>query len=99
MAPKMTYGNWSEAKTRKEYIDKLLKGSAWSPIEMFADGKNYKRASVEEHPTETGPADYVLFNESRAVAAVEGKKVAVDPQNVLQQADRYARGFKDGKLH
>ena len=66
---------------------------------MFQDGKIYKRASVEEHPTETGPADYVLFNESRAVAAVEGKKVAVGPQNVLQQADRYARGFKDGKLH
>lgn len=86
--------NWNEYKTRKEFIDKLLLDSDWGPIIPYAEGKKYSQASVEEYPTQTGPADYILFNNSRALAAVEGKKVAVGPQNVLQQAQRYARDFQ-----
>src|SRR3989338_2901379 len=94
----MTEKDWNEARTRKEYIDKLLIEVGWGPIAPHADGKTYLHGSVEEHPTESGPADYVLFNDKRAVAAVEGKKVAVGPQNVLQQAERYAKDFQDGRF-
>ncbi len=86
--------NWNEHRTRKQYIDKLLINSKWGPITAFEEGKNYDNGSVEEYPTQTGPCDYALFCKTRPLAAVEGKKVSVGPQNVLQQAQRYARGFQ-----
>ena len=52
-----------------------------------------KYETVEEYVTSSGPADYVLFCDGQPLAIVEGKKVAVNPQNVLQQAQRYARTF------
>jgi len=87
--------NWNEHRTRKQYIDKLLIGSKWGPILEFEEGKNYAQGSVEEYPTQTGPCDYALFCKRQPLAAVEGKKVSVGPQNVLQQAQRYARGFQN----
>jgi type I restriction enzyme R subunit len=84
-------GHLNEQATRKLFIDKLLSASGWAPIVPFQDKKVYDKASVEEYPTGSGPADYVLINNRRLLAAVEGKKVAVGPQNVLQQAQRYAR--------
>ena len=86
--------NWNEHRTRKQYIDKLLINSGWGPIVAFEEGKNYDHGSVEEYPTQTGPCDYALFHSKHPLAAVEGKKVSVGPQNVLQQAQRYARGFQ-----
>ncbi len=83
----------SEAATRKQFIDKLLLNSGWGPIIPFSDGTEYVKGSVEEYQTENGPADYLLFSESKPLAAVEGKKVAIGPQNVLVQAQRYARGL------
>ena len=94
----MSEKNWNEQKTRKEFIDKHLITSKWKPIVPYEDGKKYDHASVEECPTETGPADYILFHKGRALTAVEGKKVAIGPQNVLQQAQRYARGFSGGQF-
>jgi type I restriction enzyme R subunit len=94
----MSEQNWNEYKTRKEFIDRLLRKAGWGPIIPYEKGKKYIHASVEEYPTKTGPADYILFNETRALAAVEGKKVAVSPQNVLQQAERYAKGFQEGNF-
>jgi len=90
--------NWNEYKTRKEFIDKLLLHAGWGPIIPYAEGKKYIHASVEEYPTKTGPADYILFDNNQALVAVEGKKVAVGPQNVLKQAQRYAAGYQDGNL-
>ena len=84
----------NERETRKRFIDKLLIDSAWNPVVPFEEDKDYQHASVEEYPTPSGPADYILFNRNRALAAVEGKKVAVGPQNVLQQAQRYARNIQ-----
>ena len=48
--------------------------------------------AVEEYPTDNGPADYALFVEGKLLGILEAKKVSVDPQNVLEQAKRYARG-------
>jgi len=91
----MAERDWNEYKTRKEYIDKLLIESQWAPIAQYVENKQYNHASIEEYPTETGLADYVLFHNKRPLSVVEGKKVAVGVQNVLQQAQRYSRGFKD----
>jgi len=83
----------SEAQTRKKYIDEALRRSGWNKIVPFEEGTSYTNEAVEEYPTTSGPADYVLFCNGQPVAIVEGKKVAVGPQNVLQQAQRYARTF------
>lgn len=86
----------NEAKTRQVFIDKALKKAGWGPIAPFKPGVRYDHGSVEEYPTKTGPADYILFHEGKALACVEGKRVRIGPQNVLQQAKRYARGFQEG---
>jgi type I restriction enzyme, R subunit len=82
----MNSDNWNEEKTRKVFIDRLLIEAGWGPITHFGPGKKYLKGSVEEYETENGPADYVLFHAGRPIAIVEGKKVAVGPQNVLTQA-------------
>src|SRR5262249_9751498 len=51
---------------------------------------------VEELPTASGPADYALFVSGKLLGIVEAKKVTVNPQNVLEQAKRYAAGAFHG---
>ena len=52
--------------------------------------------AVEEFPTANGPADYALFVKGRLLGIIEAKKVTVNPQNVLEQAKRYAKGAAQG---
>jgi type I restriction enzyme, R subunit len=52
----------------------------------------------EEFPTANGPADYALFETDQPLGIVEAKRLGVGPQNVLQQAQRYARGFPDSSF-
>ncbi len=84
----------NEAKTRKLFIDKALIKTGWGTIVPFRPGTKYAHGSVEEYPTKNGPADYILFFKGVPLACVEGKKLRIGPQNVLQQAKRYARGFE-----
>ena len=86
----------SEAKTRKLFIDKALIKTGWGPVIPFRVGIRCTQGSVEEYSTKNGPADYILFFKGTPLACVEGKKVRIGPQNVLQQAKRYARGFEGG---
>lgn len=86
----------SEKETRKRLIDKLLRDAGWTNIVDYHEGENYDFAAVREYPTANGPADYLLFHDGKAVAAVEAKKLSLGPQNVLVQAERYAQGFGDG---
>jgi len=91
-------GHISEKDTRKKLIDNLLRQAGWTNIVDFEEGKKYDFAAVREYPTENGPADYVLFNNGKAVAAVEAKKLSLGPQNVLVQAERYSKGFVNGEF-
>lgn len=47
-------------------------------------------------PTASGPADYGLFVNGQLLGIIEAKKVTVNPQNVLEQAKRYAAGAYNG---
>ena len=84
----------SEAATRRDEIDPRLRAQGWvivdNPPAIPPDP--YKNHAVREYPAVSGPADYVLFVRGRLVGVIEAKKGAVDPQNVLTQAERYARG-------
>jgi type I restriction enzyme R subunit len=85
----------NEKRTRKQRIDHALCSSGWAPVIPFQSPVQVNCAAVEEYPTTNGPSDYVLFSNGRPIAIVEAKKLAVGPQNVLQQAQRYAQGIQN----
>ena len=87
-----------EADTRK-LIDQQLQLAGWeadSETLRFNKGKrpekNRNRA-IAEWPSESGPADYVLFVGLTPVAVVEAKRKNIDVSGALQQAKRYSRNF------
>ena len=87
-----------EADTRK-LIDQQLRLAGWeadSETLRFNKGarpeKNRNRA-IAEWPSESGPADYVLFVGLTPVAVVEAKRKNIDVSGALQQAKRYSRNF------
>jgi type I restriction enzyme R subunit len=85
----------AEWLTRKSRIDTRLKQKGWKLVRFSPelDLNALDKIAVEELPTANGPADYGLFVAGQLLAIVEAKKVAVNPQNVLEQAKRYARGI------
>lgn len=88
-------GKESEHTTRKNRIDKQLTALGWRII-SFTSILNIKELTfhaVEEYKTSNGPADYALFVNSKLLGVLEAKKVSVNPQNVLEQAKRYASGL------
>src|SRR3989344_372172 len=89
----------SEWATRKKWIDAKLISAGWTHIIPYSEKLDFTslhNAAVEELPSEAGPADYVLFLHGQPVAIVEAKKLGVGPQNVLEQAKRYAKGLTQG---
>lgn len=88
----------SEYKTRKTRIDAQLKAlnPSWRiiPYQENLDISSLNSHAVEEFPTENGPADYALFVKGKLLGIIEAKKIAVNPQNVLEQAKRYSAGCK-----
>ncbi|MFW9887625.1 MAG: DEAD/DEAH box helicase family protein [Candidatus Thorarchaeota archaeon] len=83
----------SEHETRKQLIDRKIEHAGWGLLTDFDANQVYKSETVIEYQTANGPADYVLFHNGKPLAIVEAKKLAVGPQNVLKQAQRYARGI------
>jgi type I restriction enzyme R subunit len=90
----------SEWLTRKSRIDTRLRSlnPGWE-IVKYQEGMDLSSLhgiAVEELPTENGPADYGLIVRGKLLGIIEAKKVTVNPQNVLEQAKRYARGATSG---
>jgi type I restriction enzyme, R subunit len=84
----------SEAQTRARLIDTRLRETGWSTITAYSPNHPRGLVAFAEYPTANGPADYVLFHHGEPLAVVEAKKLAVGPQNVLQQAQRYAQALE-----
>ena len=84
-----------EKQTRTERVETRLKGCGWqvTPYDPTAPQKTYAHHAVREYPTQNGPTDYALFCEGRIVGIIEAKRLSLGPQNVLVQAQRYARGI------
>ncbi|WP_457394667.1 type I restriction-modification system endonuclease [Roseateles sp. P5_E1] len=89
----------SEADTRK-LIDEQLVAAGWqadSATQTYAKGarpQKGKNLAIAEWPTQSGPADYVLFVGLMLIAIVEAKRKHIDVSGALQQAKRYSRSFK-----
>lgn len=88
----------SEWQTRKRRIDTRLRALGWkiTPHKQGMDTSKLGAVALEEYPTANGPADYALFVRGQFLGIIEAKKVTVNPQNVLEQAKRYALGAIDG---
>lgn len=82
-----------EQRTRKQRIDPRLDARGWGLAPAGVTPLHPSR--TEEEETESGPADYALWLDRKVVGIVEAKRLAVGPQNVLVQAERYARGLKN----
>lgn len=88
-----------EAETR-ELIDQQLRDAGWdvdSATLRYGNGTRPERnrnLAIAEWPTDSGPADYVLFVGLIAIATVEAKRRNTDVSSALQQSKRYARGFR-----
>ena len=89
----------TEAETRLR-IDQQLIDAEWE-----ADTENLryskgarpepgKNKAIAEWPTQSGPADYVLFCGLIAIAAVEAKKSSKSVAGDIDQAERYSRTIK-----
>lgn len=87
-----------EADTRK-LIDQQLRQAGWDADSQTikynkgARPEKGRNLAIAEWPTESGPADYVLFAGLMPIAVVEAKRKNVDVSGSLQQAKRYSRTF------
>jgi len=80
-----------EQKTRRE-IDKKLRECGWH-IQNYrefnpAEGLGI---AVREYPTDTGPVDYALFVDRKAVGVIEAKKDGAVLSNHEEQTEDYAK--------
>jgi len=65
----------------------------------WPDVPHAKACRIPEFQTANGPADYALQANERLLGIVEAKKLSLDPQNVLTQAERYSRGATDNPFN
>lgn len=88
----------SEAQTRRQRIDPLLKQLGWDivPFENGLNPASLQHHAVTEHPTTSGPSDYVLFVNGKPLGALEAKRLDVGSEGVLVQAQRYSRDIPEG---
>ncbi len=94
---RMSTSSESEWATRKKRIDPQLAACGWS-VKGFDPAKSlseYANHALTEYPTDAGPTDYLLVRGGQPFGVVEAKKFTLGPQNVLSQAERYARGIAD----
>lgn len=78
----------SEYKTRKLYIDAMLIDAGWKEGN---DWLNEVELSGMPNKSETGYADYVLYDDThRPLAIIEAKRTCVDVSKGRQQAELYA---------
>src|SRR6266566_2540947 len=82
-----------EWKTRKRRIDPKLDACGW-PLRTGSATPLHQGRRTEEEETDNGPADYALWLDGHIVGIVEAKRLTIGPQNVLTQAERYARGVR-----
>ena len=82
------------------FIDQMLIDAGWqadSQALTYSGGarpEKGKNKAIAEWPTQTGPADYVLFAGIVPIAVVEAKRENTNVAGMIPQAERYAKGFK-----
>lgn len=81
-------------------IDDQLRAAGWEAdthtlrYSQGARPEAGRNRAIAEWPTDSGPADYVLFVGLVPLAVVEAKRFGLDIGSVLPQAERYSLGFQ-----
>src|SRR3954468_17640804 len=88
------YGGLSPEQRARAQIDRKLEAAGWV-IQDFKeiDLSAARGVAVREFPTATGPADYLLYGDRKALGTIEAKKDGTPLLGVESQADRYTEGF------
>lgn len=91
----MVGGLTPEQKARVE-IDRKLEAAGWV-VQDFReiDLSAGRGVAVREFPTATGPADYLLYGDRKAMGSIEAKKDGTPLLGVESQSDRYTQGFSE----
>ncbi len=86
----------SEQQTRRTRIDTRLRALGWTvvPFQPGTDLAHLRQHAITELDTASGPVDYAFVVDGGLVGVIEAKKLSLGPQNVLVQAERYARGLE-----
>ena len=88
-----------DEQTTRRLIDEQLREAGWdvdSEALRYANGTRPSKGrnlAIAEVPTQTGPADYVLYVGLMPVAVVEAKRQNADVAGAIGQSKRYSRGF------
>lgn len=96
VAPEISWGDISEAETRRRFIDLMLREAGWELVETEGEvvgGKACVEIEVEGMPNTTGKgyADYVLYGDNgKPLAVIEAKRTSKDPVVGKHQAELYA---------
>ena len=92
--------DFTEAETRKFFIDLLLREAGWEVLTkdgVILPGKACIEVEIEGMPNENhvGYADYVLFGSNgKPLAVVEAKRTSKDAAVGRHQAELYAEGLE-----
>ncbi len=81
-----------EQKARQN-IDRLLTAAGWviQDWERMNPSKS-PGVAVREHPMSSGPTDYLLFIDRRAIGVIEAKPEGTTLSGVSEQTEKYLRG-------
>ncbi|MGD0339595.1 MAG: DEAD/DEAH box helicase family protein [Bacteroidota bacterium] len=74
----------------RQHIDKLLQASGWEVQDFKKVNLSANLGvAVREYPTESGPADYLLFVDRKPIGVIEAKPVGTTLSGVAEQSQRY----------
>lgn len=96
VVPEISWGDISEAETRRRFIDLMLREAGWELVETEGEvvgGKACVEIEVDGMPNTTGKgyADYVLYGDNgKPLAVIEAKRTSKDPVVGKHQAELYA---------
>jgi type I restriction enzyme, R subunit len=84
-----------EQRARVE-IDRMLEAAGWIVQDYKSIDLTVGRGiAAREVPTKTGPVDYLLFADEKALGTIEAKKEGDTLRGVEWQTERYIQGFSE----
>lgn len=89
--------NQNPEQVARDTIDELLKASGWKAQKKNEiDLNDGPGQAVREYPTDSGPADYVLFVDRNAVGVIEAKRES-KAENITV-IEEQTEGYASAKL-